>query len=99
MSQWSSSLDNSMSFYSQTDEAVGVGALNNSSTLRPTPVDDRTPPLPTLESSSSLSRRSSTTYGPIGSISNFYESNLFQPLPNERMKQTVDDLLKEQETR
>merc|ERR550534_2233830 len=95
--QWSSSLD-SMSFYSQTDEAVGVGALNNSSTLRPTPIDDRTPPLPTLESSSSLSRRSSTKYGPIGTnpgVSNFYQTDLYQPLQTERMERDVEALLKD----
>ena len=51
-----SPMDNTLPYtYTQGDEAVGIKALN-SPTLRPTPIDDRTPPLPTLESSSSLSR-------------------------------------------
>jgi len=93
-----SPMDNTLPYsYTQGDEAVGIKALN-SPTLRPTPIDDRTPPLPTLESSSSLSRRSSTKYGPIGTnpgVSNFYETDLYQPLQTERMERDVEALLKD----
>jgi len=93
-----SPMDNTLPYtYTQGDEAVGIKALN-SPTLRPTPIDDRTPPLPTLESSSSLSRRSSTKYGPIGTnpgVSNFYQTDLYQPLQTERMERDVEALLKD----